>query len=308
MKKVYLIPFIFGLAGIVFSCLWFFSKKSSDPNLKHFFVPISTVQLEGETLPHIVLQVGEETLPVLLDLGFRGTFSLTEPFFSKIEKKTYLGSQKMYDWRGNEYEKKVYRVPKVGIGSIAFREYTGQEESLEFQQNTMLHQKGGEEPRKEWGKVGWELFEETNLFLDLSSSRIAFCDSLATLEKEGYPAAVFTKVPFDIQRGLIEIEAMTSEGPLLCTLDTGATWNFLHKEVGRETSAEEFLFDPNNITQFSSFKVTGKELGPMVFHHFPIHLPIQVQAMLGIEFFQNYVVFIHFKEGVIYFAPADSFL
>lgn len=314
MKKIVWAIAICVLGLGVVSYVWFARAEHGDlsqdthspsSDLGQYFFSVPVEECKVTRLPSIALEVEGYTVWAVLDLGLKGNFTFHDTFLSQLKKKTYVSSTKRYDFRGNEYERKIYEIPKVQIGPFSFYDYYGLEEGSDFRRNSAITHKAQEASQEE-AKVGWQLFQETNLFLDLGHKQIGFCDSFATLEKEGYAADTFVQVPFDVERGLIEIQGMTPEGPLLCTLDTGMTWNVLHKEIEDGTPLEEFALNPKNIISLPSLTIAGKETGPLSFHQIPLKLPIKIEAALGMEFFRAYRVFIDFKEKQIYIAPGDS--
>jgi hypothetical protein len=75
-------------------------------------------------------------------------------------------------------------------------------------------------------------------------------------------------------------------------------------EEGR--TMEEVMWEPSNILEYPSFVVGSREFGPIEFHRVPIKIPIRVEAILGMEFFDNYLVFIDFSEKQIYLTKSKS--
>ena len=157
--------------------------------------------------------------------------------------------------------------------------------------------KGGEA-----GRIGWTLFQDVNLFMDLKNSRIAFCDSLDTLKKQGYPVDTFTKVPLLLDHGLIEFEALITEGKLRCVLDTGATWNILNTKS--QQPIEQIIWSARTVSEPTILQIGEKDFGKTSFHLLPLNLPIPVEAILGMEFLSTHLVFIDFAHNHIYFGTS----
>ena len=257
----------------------------------HYFASIPISKFTAANQPCLAVQFNDETVSVMLDLGFRGHISFSSDFLDRIKHKKYLRSKKMYGALGHEYEEKLYEGPTMHIGPLSFSGLLIHEHSDKFHENATLFIKEGEMlSTPEPGRVGWELFENTNLLLDLKNSKIAFCDSLDTLKNRGYPTESFIKTALLVERGLVECEAESPERPLLCMLDTGATCNVVNSEKSIDSTVE-----------YTSLKIGGQEMGPITFHCFPIKMPIHIEAILGMEFFQNHVVFLDFAENSVYF-------
>jgi hypothetical protein len=306
MKK----KWIFGLTslGIFISlciCLSKSSQKESSlTHIKHtqgaYFYPIPLSKFTAANQPCLPVEINGHEATVILDLGFRGQFSFSSNFLKNIENKTYLHSRKMYGVRGGEYEEPVFEVPEMSIKPIIFYHPSLQEYSDSFQKDSSFTQEGHAKSAPESGKIGWELFENTNLFLDLKNSKMAFCDSLATLKKQGYKTKSFVKTPLLLERGLIELQLETSQGPLLCMLDTGATWNVLNTKLKNGELIDQAIWDPEHEKSFDTFQINRQKFGPITFRCIPIELPIQIDAILGMEFFEEHCVFLDFSENYLY--------
>lgn len=195
-------------------------------------------------------------------------------------------------------------MPEVRIGDMSFYRSAVQERIEDFQVDATIT-KDKEISSKELGKIGWEIFKVTNLFLDLGNSRIAFCDSLTTLKKQGYAVDSFVEASLISERGFIEIEADTSNGPLFCVLDTGSTWNILNTKIQRQADYNETIRQPENFSEIPLFRIAKKEFGPIRFHHIPIQLPIPIEAILGMDFFKEHVVFLDFTNNHAYFSKVQ---
>lgn len=267
-----------------------------------YFIPVPISNLSSIQVPCIEVDVEGTTLSMELDLGFRGYLTVPKEYIHVIPSKFFLQEKPMYGVRGKEYPTNLYRIPKVRIGKMTFLEPVLQEGTMEFLKDSVFLQDGGEpSSRRGNGRLGWELFYNTNLLVDMKNSQIAFCDSLATLKEQGYDVENFIRAPLFLKRGLVEIQGETPEGPLLCVLDTGATWNILHSELKDETSMDQAMWDPDYTLQCPSFKIEGNDFGPISFHCIPINIPIPVEAILGMEFFQENLVFLDFSGKSAYF-------
>ncbi|MBU6447117.1 MAG: hypothetical protein KGQ49_06940 [Verrucomicrobia bacterium] len=240
------------------------------------------------------IQVNEQTVSAMLDLGFRGHCKFSSEFLQHIPNKISHGSTKMYGIRGTKYEENLFTVPCIQIGPLSFYEPQLHEYRETLKSDSLIVSNHSEISPPEPGMLGWQLFGQTNLLLDLKNSQIAFCDSVATLKKQGYNIEQCMRAPLLLKRGLVEFKAQTSQGPLLCMLDTGASWNIINRDIKEET-------DAYNVVTYPIFKIHAKSnLGPIAFHPYPIKLPVHVEAILGMEFFEEYCVFLDFYENYIY--------
>ncbi len=303
---------------IVGACAFFYSlifrapqKKVPTETVRHikedygpYFFSIPITKFTRANQPCLSIQMNGSEVLVMLDLGFRGEFGFSEDFLSSIPQKKYLRTEKMYGVRGNEYNEKLYEIPNIEVGPIHFSSPKLQEWAEKSRQDATLRKKDNDLSMAEPGKIGWELFGNTNLFLDIKNSKIAFCDSLETLKKQGYQTEAFVKTPLLLERGLVEIETRTSAGTLRCMLDTGATWNLLNTDLPEGISLDQAIQDPNHLTKYPLFRIGENDFGPIAFHCVPIQIPIRVEAILGMEFFQEHAVFLDFAENLAYIDQA----
>lgn len=265
-----------------------------------YFVSVPITETSSSQIPCLNVEIEDKTLLVELDLGFRGHITVAREEVDAIMSKTFLGEKTMHGIRGKKYNKKVYRIPELKIGAMTFSRPAMQEDSAEFLKDAMFGHNERKTPSKEPGRLGWELFSSTNLLIDVPNARIVFSDSLDTLKKEGYATESFVKAPLFLERGLVEFESLTPNGPLRCMLDTGATWNALNEDV------DKAIWTPENRVEYPFFQIEGIDFGPITFCRVAIGIPIRVEAILGMEFFQKHLVFLDFANKWVYFSKAQA--
>ncbi len=313
MKKKWVVSAL-GVFGI-FSLICFgtfkylhetpFSSKAFAKKDKSYFNPIFITKWTAGQCPCLPIQIGEKVIFSHLDLGFRGHFSIDSSMLDQIEEKTLLGSQIMYGFQGRQYKKNVFSIPEVQISGRSFYSNEVQEEAKDFFVNGTLVQDGGEPSPAEPGRIGWKIFQNTNLLLDLGNKKIAFCDSLSTLKKQGYSVEAFAKTPLVIERGLIEVDAKTADGYLRCVLDTGCSCNVLNTKNEECKSMDELVWNSDNYYETPLFQINEMEFGLTSFRRIPIQIPIHIEAILGMDFFSENIVFLDFSNNLAYFARSD---
>lgn len=292
--------------SLLITVLFFVSSCSSVKDATNqaeyatYFVSIPITEMTSAQIPCINVQIEDKTLPVTLDLGLRGHITMASEAVNHIASKTFLNEKSMYGVRGKKYNKKRYRIPELKIGAMTFSVPVLQEDNAEFLRDATFTHDEAEISSKEPGRLGWELFSLTPLLIDVKNAHIAFCDSLETLKKEGYAIETFIKVPLFLERGLLEFEACTPNGPLRCMLDTGATWNVLNDEAIKEI--DKAVWTPENKAEYSFFLIEGADFGPIAFRRMPIQIPIRIEAILGMEFFQRHLIFLDLENRVVYFS------
>ena len=329
-KKLYgLIAFVFlSICGSVFFLFKNTPQKDAGTVFrltkeKGYFLPLKIQGYSSADLPYLEVAIGDKTIKVILDLGYSGMLSLPSDVIKDIEEKKWIKRVQSCGLRGKIYEDDVYEVKKVKIETLSFFPAKIEEESLESMQNSLLFREGDVSeghPSDYFGKIGWGLFCNSNLLIDCKHSTIALCDSLATLKQQGYPVDSFIETPLVSDSNFVKFEALTEKGPLTCVLDTGATWNLLNKDLENGNNSHRIysnqskplsslnpknedllIYDPDEFQEFSSFKVSGKELGPQTFDL--IKSPVPVDAFIGMEFFHSTLVFVDFANSKVYFYP-----
>lgn len=306
---------IFLICFLIASFFYFWFKKSSreNPSLnsEHIKTKYGSLyqsflieKFSSTGLPCLSINIDNLDVEVELDLGFKRDGAFSQRFLDQIKHKMFLETVEIYGFRGNSYREKLYEIPFIQIDKIIFHNVKVLESGDEFERDSMIMQDDIPFIPAQIGRIGWGLFKNSNLFLDLKNSKIAICDSLETLKMQNYPIRHFVQAPLLLDRGIVEFYASTSSGPLRCMLDTGSTWNLLNKEV-KESDIEEAIRNSDNCSVISSFGVGGKDFHGIFFHSLPLRYPIKVEAVLGMDFFRKHLVFLDFEEKIVYFSSAS---
>ena len=87
-------------------------------------------------------------------------------------------------------------------------------------------------------------------------------------------------------------------GQLECWRDTGSTWN-MYNQNDKALREKKPLFDPKDTFDTEIFQIGKKNFGPITFNR--IYSPVPLQAIIGMEFFRDTLVYIDFKEQMLYF-------
>lgn len=267
-----------------------------------FFVPIPITKFSSIQSPCINIDISGKMFSLELDTGFRGDLSIAQNLTDQIVPKKFICNKPRYGIRGISYPTNFYRIPNITIGAMSFSKPILQEDHSEFIKDSVWVENGEDPSPSEAGRLGWELFYTVNLLIDIKNSKIAFCDSLDTLKKQGYAVETFVRVPLFLEQGLVEFEATTPKGTLLCMLDTGSTYNILNAEIEETQSLEQAMWEPKNRLSYSFFQIQEHDFGAINFRRIPIKIPVRIDAILGMEFFRDHLVFLDFSEKYVYIA------
>lgn len=263
---------------------------------KHgYFVPVNIAKFNRGGIPCIEGKIEGQSVCMGVDLGFRGEVALLGEVLDKLPNKSYVKDRKMYGFKGEKYLTPVYKIPKVQIGSATFHNLLTQKERIDFQKDATILKDGVKPSPASPGRIGWKFFRKTNLLLDLGKSQIAICNSVETFERQGYSTEKMVKVPLLLERGLVEIEGITSIGKMRFLLDTGCTCNHWHEEGAKPAD----VWNDSSLMN-CSLKIGDSNFGSTKFRKIAINLPIHIDAILGMEFFKEHLVYLDFQNKCAY--------
>lgn len=258
-------------------------------------------------IPCVDILIEDKHYSVEFDLGFKGAISVADKLIEQISSKRLIGSETRTNIIGKTYPINLYSLPKISLGKMTFSQLVMQQDTAEQLQDVYFSDESDKPDSDEnQGKLGWEIFSQSTLLIDIKNLSIVISDSLDTMKRQGLSLEEFVKVPFFTKRGLIEVDAKIFHDSLLCVLDTGSTWNIINSEIDDGKSINQALLDPTNITKHSIFKIGKCNFGPVSFRHIPIKTPFKIEAILGVEFFENHVVILDFANGFVYFTDAPK--
>ncbi len=278
------------------------AEKNGPLKKEGYFLSVPITKFSSINSPCLDVKINNTLYSVELDLGFRGYLTMYQDMVDQIAEKKEAGHRKMYGIRGKEYLNTLYDLEKIRIGDMSFLNITLQGEERAFIADSILRKSGEEPILRDPGRLGWCLFQNSNLLVDIQGKKLIFCDSLENLQEHGYFLSKWTEAPMLLDQGLVEFHAVSPQGILRCMLDTGATLNMLHLK-GTQT-IDEALQDPQNIISYPWFSIGGQNIGEISFHSVPIQLPIPVQAILGMQFFSKQIVFLDFtNEKILFTTP-----
>src|SRR5579872_1603661 len=136
-----------------------------------------------------------------LDLGFSGDVGVNPEFVEQIVEKSFIKMSSAWGFRGNKHEERIFNIPKLKIGETVFPYPILREENLYLWRESRLIEKNMG-PAQYIGAIGWRLFKNMTLFLDLGRSKLVFCDSVETFEMKQHSLQSFIKAPLLLDRDI----------------------------------------------------------------------------------------------------------
>ena len=323
MKKKWILCIVTSIIiGSAITCFllkpWkYFHPKYNLCIKKSYFIAVPLTETSTH-IPCIEVQVENKKITATVDLGSSSMIALPKNFLGNLNRKSFLKQTSYWGILGKIYHNNLYKIPKIEIDAMSIHPVMAEEVNPEFVKDSSFGKKL-ESPDLDIAMIGWRLFSIFNVLLDCENNKIAFCDSLDTLRKQGYPVDSFVEIPISLDRNLIEFEVMTHKGKMRCVLDTGCTLNILNKDL-ENGSNEHMIFNLDNIDQHKIlnpnnsnltvldldntyeipvFKIGKKDFGKTTFTK--IKMPLEIDAFVGMEFLRSKLVFIDFPNKKIYF-------
>lgn len=283
-----------------------------------YFIPMKIDGFSPARIPYFTVNIENQTVNAKIDLGYEGHIALPSNIIKNLNAKKCVGRRSSYGIKGRTHESDIYEVEKVYTENMLFYPVLADEIHPDSQDDVSLRKEEGT-LESDSTKLGWRLFQKFNLLIDHKNSIFALCDSLETLKKQGYSTDLFIEAPLLLDHGWIEFEAETENGILRCVLDSGSTWNMLNKNLNDPCNSHIIftpgnvdqhitlnpenksllLFDPKDVLDVSVFDIGGKAFGPITFNR--IQSPMAFDAILGMEFFEDTLIYIDFADCKIYF-------
>ena len=292
-KLRFLFVLVFLVLLSVLACRYVYKKP--------YFVPVRIVGGTSSNVPYVEVGIEGREYFFTIDLGFFGQGAIDSPCLSEIQNKVFKKTATFWGFLGNKYQSKVYAIPELAVGRMKFSSVLLDESSLAFQADATAIPLDKCSAAITAGTLGSLLFKETCLCLDLHASKMAFCDSFETFKRELKPHNPFSKIPFSFKNGWIEFDINVAQKTLHCILDSGATLNHINTPNPDKVPIPEFV---KGKQPFDNVQIGGMDFGPIVFSHLPINFPVRIDAIIGVEFILDHVIFIDFIKQEIYFSKA----
>jgi hypothetical protein len=225
-----------------------------------------------ENFPVVQVDFGDQRVPLLFDLGSDDVALSTEALQS-LPVQTLAETYTLFDVYGNKIEGRKFLAPRIGIGSLEFRDVVGTEYA--------------EAPFAS-GHFGLQFAKAFRIVLDYKEQKMTFIPL-----DEPDPAqhgCYGTEVSFE--QGWPATKASTDWGELFLVWDTGAPMNVIRESV---VNARRIATD-NFTARSDEFTLGPAEFGPIQFRSVDFEQPPGVDGFVGYDFFAKHVVCIDFGD------------
>lgn len=287
------ILFVFFILLTIFVCFFIEKKCVSIPIVfGPANVPLAQTNIQGKTY---LLEV---------DLGSKFPLTLRRDVLKGL-KKDICGNLDGRDVMGNFYTSPAYKLEKINIQGLEFKDVQTKEVHDDYVINTTLITEKLSESEilsENVGVIGRPLMEQRNLFLDFSHSRMIVCDEISDIRKWGFFLKDFVSFPFDIGRTGIIVVVDTDLGSLRLSLDTGSTLSLIRAdEIESSLELSEEFALPYVTTE--KFVMGGQDFGSMPLYFFDITEELyEIDGLLGMDFLKDHPIYIDYKNRLIFIA------
>ena len=286
--------------AIVYTTLHLFTVKTYHSCISITFnqsnIPLALVDIQGEKYA------------LAIDLGDKFSLSLNRHALKNLGKMPHSPLHNRDAW-GKSYETQAYILSKIKIGDLSFNDVIVAEVNEAFVKNTTLWAETDnlEELLKDrFGTIGRGLLGELNLLLDVKNSLIFVSNNIKKLKKDGYNLEQLIKVPFETGRTGVVLSINTDIGTIKLSIDTGSTVSLLRSSLFQD---EKLNAQKHGLPVYatSKFQIGNKDFGNTNLYLFDMTPELnEIDGVLGMDFLKNHVVYIDYKNKVVYIGDSLS--
>ena len=286
---------ILGCFGLVFVLFRDVHLQRSDDCVK---IAVSFVPFSYK--PLIKVRIQEISYSVMLDTGSSHALDLHARALKQIQEKEFIETSQYYDMRGTEYPVSKFQIPEITLHhNLRLNEIIAYEENIDF----LTKGTNAGRPRSILGKIknqlglffidgrlGWPSFEQVVCLFDFHNGSLFLAKNMEALQKEQiFAPEDFIKAPLELSKCGPILSIQTELGPKKFLLDTGSSHS-----VYRESD----LQSGNKISLtmvLDSYNIENWDFWP-----YPITSNLEIDGVLGIDFFKTHVVCFDFQGKNIY--------
>lgn len=284
-KKIFFVIILLALTGLVSA---FFVHK----NRPHYAI-VPVYYHSSSDSPIVDVEIEGRKYRTIWDSGSSGCIALHKRIVDQLQEKESYGARFFGDIKGNSYEEKRYLIPEIKISNFRARPILVSEENEKFLTEGCCigpidWERKGENLDYVDGHLGMKIFEHYCLYFDLPNSVIYIAEDEAALKrKKGFSLNGFIEVPLLSSEDHPLLMVDTEQGPKKFLLDTGAEISFWNDPKADPPK-------PKFIT-ISHLSFSGVDLGPQQFLPLKITEDLQIDGVLGVDFFKEHAIFIDMK-------------
>jgi hypothetical protein len=297
LKKIVIFVSAIGIAGF----FWCFLKTDK------YHVPFP-IQFSKEDTPCAIVAIEGQEFLLDVDLGSKFALHLSKDLLDKIENKKECGVGTWRDLKGNKYETPSYIIPKLFWDKLVMKDIIIQQSDNKCCENQVLwsdENLGSDLAYTQNGAIGRPILQKFNFLLDYTRMRIIATNDLKKMKKIGYMLHEMKKLPFTIGLVGINVSIDTKWGTRNFSLDTGSSVNAIRASILDE---QEGIITPRGFKGVTSqCKMGGKDLDDLFFYSYDLSPELSdIDGILGTPFLDQHVIYIDFKNKVLYLAKSED--
>jgi len=272
--------------------------------------PIPVQFFSYSKLPVIEVIIEGNKYYLELDTGAVGDIVLKEEVLEQIEKKE-IGVIKTVDINGNIYENLEFLIPNIKICGVNFVSVGVRQENIALLTEGCVVRDSPKDNQKAndlrhtniAGRIGWGILKKNRWYFDFFHSLLWVVDDLKKLEKRSkyFSLLDHVEIPFEVEETGIVLSVDTSIGIRRLMLDTGACVSCLRESLVQKNDSKEF--EPGKRMLFSNIKIGGVDFGLYSFFLYNFSPMIDVDGVLGLQFFERNGIYLDFQNKKAYIAP-----
>lgn len=245
---------------------------------------------------------------MIIDLGSRFEIDIQSEILEHLSK-TPLGTEKWGNFRGTEFIRSSYILPKAKIGSLVFNNAAVIEGFSDDEKDCVIWNDpdAGTPSVRIVGNLGRKFFKHMNLLFDVQKSKMIVTNDFGRLKDYGYNLKMFSKVPFTSHRNGVLFKVNTDVGELNFMIDTGATHSFIHEYLCSNIQNKKCDSRGLPFIRSDKFFIGRKDFGGQNLYLLKMtpHLN-DIGGVLGMDFIKNHIVYIDFVNDTLYIQTPEN--
>ncbi len=300
-------PLFFVSCLILGAFCFFYAKEQREKS----YSQISIHFLPNPYRAVIPIEIEKETYLLQIDSGSSEGIVLRKEFTDKIQEKSPDGLSAKMDIKGNIYSSKKFKIPKIKIQNLEYSDVAlGMEDPyfLEVGSVTWKNPKTTLSFNEGDGRIGMEVLQLNNLYIDLPHSNLCITKDFKTFAKErSFSFSDFIQVPMEQIKKLPALYVQTDKGLKKFLLDTGASHSLLKASLVNKDEMREIQPDRWSYTS-DQLVIGGYDFGKTEFFLFELSPKFGgFDGILGIDFFLKYPIFFDFENQKILIQTAKDY-
>ncbi len=223
--------------------------------------------------------IGDEQIDVIVDTGGLGVIAVSPVDLERLAV-TFTGETiQRTDAAGDTFESREFIVPEMLLGGHRFQNVKGFER---------IGAAGGFAGGRPVNVLGRGLLHDYTVVVDYPGGEIRLYSPDQSRSVCGPPTSELIERDDEILAVPIESDG----GRLLALMDTGATYSFIQSDVVDSRN----LSTTDQVYRTRSFRLGGRDFGPLEMVSLPIDGAPQIDAIIGTNFFAGHVVCFDYRD------------